>query len=571
MTTMVGLYVEFKAKAEQIDKAFNKMQGDFNKLKANQSTAAQGFTNMGSKISTAFKAIAAAFVFKQIFDGFSNLISKINETQDSIDGVTDAARGLGILASDLQSIAFAGKLSGVELASIELILKKMSISVANASDGNADLQKSFSDLGLSLETVRNLSPKDQLDAITGALSGVQDKTKQTSIAFNIFGKSMTDALNLTRDGFGANISLADKLGLALSDSQRRAVDSFGDAKLKITAIWEGMWQKITAYVSPAFATILNGLTDMIVKFGGVDDVAQTLAKAIVSGVETAVRALDGIITFMDSLYVRMLKFRQFALETVNKAEKFNIGQAVGEKVGLLEQGGGAERQYNRTAEIGRLGLEIGAEEKRLAAKSNVLSKMADSLHKAGESIVKIDGRLTGALEGVSSVLNKAAPAITTFTDSLVSAAAKLVNTQLGQTLGLNQEAGSSTALDQNIQNIYLTALKGSKPATVTALDENGNLVEMKNTYERMIEALNKQAVSTFQNDPASLTKYLSAIKDLQEFTKNIDPKDQKITVDINVSADTGLKASVATSTEVANAIIATVTKITAEAASRGAR
>lgn len=245
MTTMVGLYVEFKAKSQEVDQTFKTMQAEIDKLKGKQKDISSGFGSMVGKIKEFGMSILnfGKWVALGIAAATTGLWIMINRVAESIDKVTDSARGLGLASGELQAMSYAASLSGVEFESLEMLIKKMSITLGNAVGGAADAQQAFKDLGLDLNTLKNLPISEQMNLITTSLGKIDDKTKQNSLSFTIFGKSMTDALNLARDGFGNNIAEFSKLGLAITDSQRVAVDAFGDSQQRLGAIWQGFSQK----------------------------------------------------------------------------------------------------------------------------------------------------------------------------------------------------------------------------------------------------------------------------------------------------------------------------------------
>ncbi len=575
MTTMVGLYVEFKSKSKEIDDTFRKMNREMSDLKGKQNQVSNGFENMSKRIGTAFKALVGAFAVKQIYDGLSGLIGKMSEVAESIDKVTDAARGLGIPAQSLQRLGYAASLSGVGMTELEGQLKKMNLSIGQAMNGNESMVDSFNKLGLSMSDLQGKDLDQQFLMIAEALGKVQDKNLQAAMGAEIFGRNYTQALSLVRDGITKNVGEFDKLGLALTDSQRAAVDAMGDSQNRLGAIWEGFSQKIVAYVAPAFEKLTTWIGDTITKFGGIDEVAQKFARAIVDGVKWAINALNGLLNTIDGLYARMIKMQIFAKEAAQGASKYDLVSAIYEKSSGTT--GGADRQQQRSEDLQGLYKQLQEVEKATSDRKNFLKPVSDLIQSESD---KIGTAMTSYIEPIK----KAGEATNTFAENAIKAA-KGVETavdgllksagqdKIKEALGLNKNTENDESLNRQIREIFSKSMLGTGGREWSGTFNGKTISGKDNTAAEDLTALESNVRGKFTNpeDSGNLARYMGAIAELKNFVSKIDPSSNKVKVEVDVKASEDFITKVSVSQELQKAMQKQVSDMTAKAAKMGAK
>jgi hypothetical protein len=404
MTTMLGLYVEFKAKSKEVDDTFKKMSSEIDKLKGKQSTISSGFQNMTNKVMGLGRSILqyGKWVALGITASAAGLWILLGKIGDSIDKITDTARGLGVSAQAFQSLGYAASLSGVSMDELEMSLKKINVAIGQASSGNKEMVDTFASIGLSAFSLKGLSLDQQFITVANAIGKMTDKNQQASVAMQLFGRGYVSVLNMIRDGVTDNIKEFDKLGLALTDSQRKAVDSFGDSKNRLGAIWQGFSQKVVGYVSPAFTRIIDYISDTILQMGGIDKAAQSFAQAIVTGVKDAISAIRGLISGLNEIYKVFLDIQQRRYEvklenlkdTEHGAGKFDIRPSQ-----FTSNADFISNLHGSDSYIPGIGYEV--EKQHLQNKLNSIYKASNNAYSSGQ------GSTDKFLEGLEKSVDKA--------------------------------------------------------------------------------------------------------------------------------------------------------------------
>ena len=296
MTESVGLLVEFKAKYDTVSKGFQEVSKGGQAVISQNKKVENSFTAIGTKATLGLKAAVGGFSLLSgaMLAGITGLYAFTGKIGETIDHVTDAARGLGVSAAEFQKLSYAASLGGVGINSIGDSLKKFNINVGQALSGNQDAIDSFKAIGVSVDQLKGKDLTQQFLLSATAAGNLKDKNQAAAASAAVFGRSYTDALSLGRDGIAENVKEFDKLGATLTESQRKAVDAFGDSKTKLSTIFDGFTQKVVADISPAFTQITEQVSQFIIASGGLDGVATKVGNTLTQVVNFTIDAVKGI-------------------------------------------------------------------------------------------------------------------------------------------------------------------------------------------------------------------------------------------------------------------------------------
>jgi hypothetical protein len=225
---------------------------------------AQGTANKLSGIfKTAFAGISVAAI--------AGMGKRAIEAGDNLDKFRQKARLSGEAAT---SLAYAAKISDVELAGLGKSLQKMQIFLSKAQAGTKDNVEALEALGLSVSDIKDLKADQQFELIAEQISRLASEEDQARAATEIFGKAGGELLPMFQKG-AAGIrearEEAEKLGLTLNDEQLKAMADADDAIKKMDASWEHMWLTIMGKVSPAITRVLDDISGASLNQGSIDE------------------------------------------------------------------------------------------------------------------------------------------------------------------------------------------------------------------------------------------------------------------------------------------------------------
>ncbi|GIW90211.1 MAG: hypothetical protein KatS3mg109_0643 [Pirellulaceae bacterium] len=180
------------------------------------------------------------------------------------DKLGKASKRTNVAVEDLSNLAIAAELSGADLDTLELGLRKMAQTIVDAADGSQTAVRAMQRLGLSIADLDGLSPDRQFKLIADRLSQIRNPTLRAALALDIFGRSGTRLLPLIADGAAGIERLeeqARKLGLTWSTEDAAAAEAFTDT---LTLLWRVM-QRSVAVIGGALAPVFEDLAQHVTK------------------------------------------------------------------------------------------------------------------------------------------------------------------------------------------------------------------------------------------------------------------------------------------------------------------
>lgn len=175
-----------------------------------------------------------------------------------IDSLAKSSSKLGLTVNQLQSLQFAGELTGVSADKLTQGLARFSKGISEAASGTGEAKKSFEDLGISVsDNEGNIKSTEQLlGEVSDKMSQVGSSADKVRIANDLFGKSGVDLINTLSGGSEALSDMRsefNQLTFELTGEQAKAVETANDNFARIGTIFSSLGQQVTAYLLPILA------------------------------------------------------------------------------------------------------------------------------------------------------------------------------------------------------------------------------------------------------------------------------------------------------------------------------
>jgi hypothetical protein len=192
------------------------------------------------------------------------LVAASRMFEDLGDNLAKASARTGVAVEELSELAFAADLSGADLATLELGLRKMSQTIVDAAAGSQSANDAFGRLGLTVADLAQLTPDQQFKLLADRFSQILNPTLRAAMALDIFGRSGTRLLPLMADGAEGIERLerqARELGLTWSTADAKAAEAFRDT---LTVLWKVI-QRGIALVGGALVPVLSDAAQWITR------------------------------------------------------------------------------------------------------------------------------------------------------------------------------------------------------------------------------------------------------------------------------------------------------------------
>lgn len=207
-----------------------------------------------------------------------------------IDETSKLASSLGVGLKEFQSLALVADEAGVAQDQLTNAFAKTQKAVFEAANGNKTYADTFSQLGLKANDLISLSADQQFLKIADSLSAIENPTKRTAIALEIFGKNGRAIIGLLPDLAEKQREAAEfqeRFNIAISEIDASKVeeanDAFGRVLKAISGIGNTIAVEFAPFVTLASEALLNA---------GID--GKTFSDAIKDGMSIAALAIDGV-------------------------------------------------------------------------------------------------------------------------------------------------------------------------------------------------------------------------------------------------------------------------------------
>lgn len=208
---------------------------------------------MENVAKTAGTAIAGYFTFDAIK-------GSIKHTLDFADSLSKMSQKVGISVDALYAMQAAGKLSDVNLQTLEKSLLKFNKGLGTAETGAGGTENALKNLGISLkDSSGHLKMSDQyLLEVAEKFKSMPNGIAKSTLAMELFGKSGADMIPLLNGGSDA---LREYSGIMDQDTAQ-AAEKFNDSLTTVGLAVDAVWMQMASNLSPMLSAIADDFTDV---------------------------------------------------------------------------------------------------------------------------------------------------------------------------------------------------------------------------------------------------------------------------------------------------------------------
>ena len=190
-------------------------------------------------------------------------VAMVRSGLEVIGAQADMAASLKTTVESLQVLTWAGELAGVSMGEIEQATKKLTTRLSEAAAGSGSAVGALQRLNLTAAELQALPLDQRIVAIQEALNQFVPEAERAAVASDLFGDRAALAF-LRIDAATLREAAQDvqDFGVAVSAADAAQIERTGDAIAKLSLIWLGLTNRLTAAVAPALETVANALADM---------------------------------------------------------------------------------------------------------------------------------------------------------------------------------------------------------------------------------------------------------------------------------------------------------------------
>lgn len=293
MATIGKVRAVFTANANGLQSGVNQAAASMRKLAATSSSTAASMRSL--------VAIQGAQLFGSIASSAAGAARQLAQygqaAADSIDSTSKLAARLGMTYAEMAGLQLAGDLAGVSMETIAAAATRADVAFVKAAGGSKQAQAMFDRLGLSLENLNGMSASDRFDAIAQAISKLPSEAERAAAAVAMFGRAGAQLMPLFQDGAAGLRQArgeAEKMGLALTNTQGKNVEGMNDAFTRVWSTLKGITNQVVANLAPTVEAIANTFTNFIQSYGGAK-IGEGIAGAILAAGQYLASVADYVV------------------------------------------------------------------------------------------------------------------------------------------------------------------------------------------------------------------------------------------------------------------------------------
>lgn len=188
----------------------------------------------------------------------------VTSTIELNDALANTANKTGMSVEELSALQYAAKQADVDFQTLSGSLVKLNRTIAEARSGNKTAVQAFTQLGISLETVKSLKPQDLFLLAAQRISELGSEADRTKAEVDLFGRAGADLdplFSKGAEGIMRGTAAARELGAVISTDTNKRVTELGDKADELKSRWDAFATNLLGKSAP---TIIKAL-DLIEK------------------------------------------------------------------------------------------------------------------------------------------------------------------------------------------------------------------------------------------------------------------------------------------------------------------
>ena len=265
---------------------------------------------------------------------FAAMVKGAIDSADSFGKMSDQT---GIAADKLQAYVNAGKLAGVEQATIDKGLRRLAQSMREANQGVATYSDSYEALGISVtKSDGSLKASETvLGEIADRFREMPDGATKAAIAMEIFGRSGANLINLLN---GGKVAL-EEFNYETSQNFAQNAEFFNDQIAVLAIRFDGFRKQLADALLPTLNNLIAVFSDL---FKSEND-----WEALFTTIEVGLKIISATVFSLIAAFKFLSRTIVDIFKILGKASKFDFGGAVDiAKTGL----GDTQNQFKKDME-----------------------------------------------------------------------------------------------------------------------------------------------------------------------------------------------------------------------------
>jgi lambda family phage tail tape measure protein len=230
---------------------------------ASSKQGADGLAVMQESLEKAGHAVETfrdLWLTEQIVEAIGEIKNKIGETIESIGGLVDTSKKLGISTENLSVLKFAASQTGTSFDAVTNAVTRLSKNIADVTGKGGPAVDFLRALGITAGT----DAYTALEKLAGAFNALPNPMEKAALAILEFGKGGAGTVNLLNVGAQGLADLAteaEKLNVIIDQQTAQRIKELDDQLQAMKAVSQGLVVQLVTGLEPSLSAIAKTFLD----------------------------------------------------------------------------------------------------------------------------------------------------------------------------------------------------------------------------------------------------------------------------------------------------------------------
>lgn len=252
--------VRVKLSAEGVQEVVDAMKRIRDEAKQTGEEGGKSFAGFKEAVGELGKELIGFVALEKVVEGVKELFTEVFSGALQLDKLSKTT---GLSTDSLQALGTAAEETRVSQESLNKGVETFTRNVGLAEGGSKKAAQGFSDLGVKVSDLKNLSPDKQFQLIAEKLAGVEDSSKRAAIGSQIFGRNFLEIapaiVEVGEKGIDPFIEKMKELGVYLDGDAIRQMTNAKAALHEIGEETKGLATQFLVGLMPAATQAMDEL------------------------------------------------------------------------------------------------------------------------------------------------------------------------------------------------------------------------------------------------------------------------------------------------------------------------
>ena len=283
--------------------------------------AGKNASSFSSKMGVAFKNVSRAILAVEgavstVAGAIAGLMIKASNYGDEID---KQSQKMGLSAEAYQKWATAAEMAGSNASTLQTGIRQLTKFTQDLTDGTGESLLALQDLGIEYDDFMNASFDEKLKMVVEAMQGLEDGTKKTDLAQQLFGQrayqELMPLLNQEKGSIDELFASYEDMSLIMDDISVKKSAELNDIMTLLKKQFQMVGIAIGTELYPQMELFIDGMSQILQ--GEYETGFDKIGEAIEGLLDKVVEALPQI---LDTASDILLKVIDALLDTIAKPE-----------------------------------------------------------------------------------------------------------------------------------------------------------------------------------------------------------------------------------------------------------